>query len=274
MREKVLYKKAVLCQSALRSNHVKPFEGFRTMNSDEIDKAYFGAFSDDFHTDLIRLIASKCQDAVEECSVYRTERANNLMPYVRRTQIEENVELLVEDYPEIEPTVRRLGTNNCVTELKREVVLLTIHKVANRNSKVRPAVQREMLARSSQANFFEPDEPPPDAAFLYAQLKYGTARRFPKQLSFVVVDFPDKEGNVVHSINLLAMPQFSSLLNESSKEARTEDIQDDLNLGLRSDARNKERKQGTADPYQDSRPDIDKPNEKKEDNENNGNRSE
>lgn len=222
------------------------------MTIDEIERAYFEAFSDEFHRDLIRLIASKCKDALEECSVYRKERANNLSPYVRRTQIEENVELLVEDYPEINCYVRKLGTNNCVTELRREVVLLTIHKVAKQKSKVRPAVQREMLARSSQANFFEPDEPPPDDAFLYAQVKYGTAKRFPDQLSFVVVDFPDKEGSVVHSINLLARLQLTSLLDETKKKTRIENIDDDLDLGLRSDARNKDRKGGIIGGQQES----------------------
>ncbi|MGB7924771.1 MAG: hypothetical protein WCF57_16130 [Pyrinomonadaceae bacterium] len=236
------------------------------MTSDEIEKAYFGAFSDEFHIDLIRLIASKCRDAVEECSVYRKERANNLSPYVRRIQIEENVELLVEDYPEINCYVRRLGTNNCVTELRREVVLLTIHKVAHQNSKVRPAVQREMLATSSQANFFEPDEPPPDDAFLYAQVKYGTAKRFPDQLAFVVVDFPDKEGDLVHSINLLARLEFASLVDETRKETRTENIDDNLDLKLRSDARNKDRKGGIIGPQQESQPNTNKTEENKNNN--------
>ncbi len=243
------------------------------MRNDEIDEAYFCAFTDDFHVDLIRLIASKCKDAAEECSVYRKERASNLYPYVRRIQIEENIEALVEDYPEIACFVRRLGTNNCVTELRREVVLLTIHKVANLSSKVRPAVQREMLARSSQANFFEPDEPPPDDAFLYAQLKYGTARRFPDRLSFVVVDFPDKEGNVVHSINLLAMPQFASLLNETSKETRNENIDDNLDLNLRSDARNKERKSEIVNPQQDEQSNTNNLKEQKDENDKDKNES-
>jgi hypothetical protein len=237
------------------------------MNNDEIERAYFGSFTDDFHADVIRLIASKCKDAVEECSVYRKERANNLAPYVRRTQIEENVEILVEDYPEIEVHVRKLGTNNCVTELKREIVLLTIHKVANRNSKVRPAVQRQMLAQSSQANMFEPDEIPSDEAILYAQLKYGTARRFPDQLAFVVVDFPDKDGNVVHSINLLAMQKFASLLNETGKETRTENIGDNLDLNLRSDARNKGRRSGIVNPQEDSQPNANGNKEQKDEDE-------
>lgn len=227
------------------------------MTSDEIERAYLEAFTDDFHRDLVRLISSKCIDSMAECSVYRKERASNLYPYLRRTQIEENVEILVEDYPEIKPHVRRLGTNNCVTELRREIVLLTIHKVANRNSKVRPAVQRQMLAKSSQANLFGEDELPSDEAILYAQLKYGTARRFPEQLSFVVVDFPDKDGNVVHSINLLARLESASLLDKT-KETRIETIGDNLDLGLRSDARNKDRKGGI----------IGQPNESTSDNNN------
>lgn len=237
------------------------------MITDEITEAYFGAFPHDFHSDLIQLIASKCESAVEECSVYRKERANNLSPYVRRTQIEENVELLAEDYPEIECFVRQLGTNNCVTELRRKVVILTIHKVARSHSKVRPAVQRAMLARSSQTNFLEPQSLLPDDAILYAQLKYGTARRFPTRLAFVVIDFPDKEGNIVHSIDLLAMPQFASMLNASKKETKTEEIKDNLKLNLRSDARDKERKSGTGDTRQDSQPNTSKPKDKSDEDE-------
>ena len=175
------------------------------------------------------------------------------------------MEILVEDYPEIDCYVRPLGTNNCVTELRREYVLLTIHKVAKKNSRVRPAVQREMLAKSSQANFFEPNEPPPDDAILYAQVKYGTAKRFPDQLSFVVVDFPDKEGNVVHSIDLLARLEFTSLLDDTRKETRIEKIDDDLDLGLRSDARNKDRKGGIIGPQQESQSNTNKPEENKDD---------
>ena len=235
------------------------------MTSDEIERTYLGAFTDEFHRDLVRLISSKCIDSMEECSVYRKERASNLYPYLRRTQIEENVELLVEDYPEIKPHVRRLGTNNCVTELRREIVLLTIHKVAHRNSKVRPAVQRQMLAKSSQANLFGDEEIPSDEAILYAQLKYGTAKRFPEQLSFVVVDFPDKDGNVVHSINLLARLELASLLDKT-KETRIEAIDDALDLGLRSDARNKDRKGGIIGPQNESPSNNNKVDESKDKN--------
>lgn len=222
------------------------------MTNEEIDRAFFGAYSDEFLADLIRLISSKCKEAVDECSVYRPKRAKALFPLVRRIQIDENIEVLAEDYPEIEAEVRDLSSNNCITELRRDYAVLTVHKVISENSRVRPAIQREMLAQSSQVGMFEKRELPPDDAILYAQLKYGVARRFPKQLSFVIVDFPDKEGNIVRSIPLHSLPQFSSLLNEGLKEPRIENIDDNLNLGLRSDAFDKGRKSGTGDPQKGS----------------------
>ncbi|HEV7889011.1 MAG TPA: hypothetical protein VGP08_00160 [Pyrinomonadaceae bacterium] len=220
------------------------------MTNEEIDRAFFGAYSNEFLADLIRLISSKCKEAVEECSVFRPKRAKALFPILRRTQIDENIEVLAEDYPEIEAEVRDLSSNNCITELRRDYAVLTVHKVISENSKVRPAIQREMLAQSSQVSLFDNRELPPDDAILYAQLKYGVARRFPKELAFVVVDFPDKAGNIVRSIPLLALPQFSSLLDEGKKEPKIENIEDNLNLGLRSDAFNKGRKSGTGDPQQ------------------------
>lgn len=220
------------------------------MTNDDISRAFFGAYSIEFLSDLIRLIASKCKEAVEECSVFRPQRAKALFPILRRTQIDESIEALVEDYPEIEAQIRSLSSNNCITELKRDFAVLTVHKVASACSKVRPALQREMLAQSSQVSMFEKNELPPDDAILYAQLKYGVARRFPKQLAFAIVDFPDKDGNIAWSINLLAMSQFASLLDEAKKEPRTENIDDNINLGLRSDARDKGRKSGTGDPQQ------------------------
>jgi hypothetical protein len=161
------------------------------MTNEEIDRAFFGAYYHEFLAQLILLIASKCKESVDECSVFRDERAKALYPILRRTQIDENIEILVEDYPEIEAQVRKLSSNNCITELRRDFAVLTVHKVISQNNKVRPAVQREMLAQSSQVSLFENREMPPDDAILYAQLKYGVARRFPKELSFVVVDFPD-----------------------------------------------------------------------------------
>ena len=74
------------------------------------------------------------------------------------------------------------------------------------------------------------------------------ARRAPSRLAFIVVDFPDAEGTIVHSINLSAIPVFAALLSvESKPKAATETIQDNLDLNLRSDARNKARKEGVSD---------------------------
>lgn len=235
--------------------------------NDEIDRTFFATYSGEFLSDLIRLLISKCKEAVEECSVFHPYRAKALFPILRRTQIDENIEVLAEDYPEIEAEIRKLSSNNCITELRRDFAVLTVHKVVNASDKVRPAVQRAMLAQSSQVSMFEKNELPPDDAILYAQLKYGVARRFPKQLSFVIVDFPDKDGNIVRSINLLSMPQYASLLDESNKETRIENIDDDLDLNLRSDARNKERKSGTGNSQDNSQSNPNNINDNKDEDE-------
>lgn len=145
---------------------------------------------------------------------------------------------------------------------------------------MRPAIQREMLAQSSQVSLFDQRELPPDDAILYAQLKYGVARRFPKELSFAIVDFPDKDGNIVRSIDLLATlasRQYNSLLDEGKNEPRIENIDDNLNLGLRSDAFDKERKSGTGDPQKGSsgnnKTDLIKNDEDEKDDSDDGNKA-
>ena len=217
------------------------------MTNNEMEDAYFGAFPYEFHADLIRLIAGKCKDALADCSVYKPQRARSLYPYVRRTQIDENIETIAAGYPEISTYLTKLGANNWITEMTHEFVLLTVHKVPTRNSPVRRALQRDMLAQSSQANFLETRKLPPEGAILYSQMKYGVASRFPDRLAFTVVDFPDKHSNIVHSINLLAMSEFASIPEEAWRPIRTEHIDDTLDLNLRSDARNKNKKSGTAD---------------------------
>jgi hypothetical protein len=104
-----------------------------------------------------------------------------------------------------------------------------------------------MLAQSSQNELFEQEQLPPEDAILYAQMKYGVAGRFPDRLSFVVIDFPDKDGNIVHSIDLLLRPEFASIPDEVWTPVQTEHIDDLLDLNLRSDARNKGKKTGSVD---------------------------
>jgi hypothetical protein len=122
-----------------------------------------------------------------------------------------------------------------------------------------------MLARSSQNHLFEQEQLPPEGAILYAQLKYGVAGRFPDRLSFVVIDFPDKDGNIVHSIDLLIRPEFASIPDEVWMPVQTEQIDDQLDLNLRADARNKEKRTGTIAPQ----PNTEqlKPEDRKEQNE-------
>lgn len=221
------------------------------MTDQDMEGLYFAAFPSDFNAEMIRLIAKKCKDAMADCAVYNPRRARSLYPLVRRTQIDENIEALVADYPEISAYLRKLGSNNWITEVRHEVVLLTVHKVLSRHSQVRPAVQRELLAQSSQSNFFESRKVPPEGAILYAQMKFGVAWRFADRLSFVVIDFPDKHGNIVHSIDLLSRSEFASIPDEAWAPVRMEHIDDSLDLNLRSDARNKEKKTGSANALPD-----------------------
>lgn len=210
---------------------------------------YFDGITTDFNGDLIRLIAEQCIKSVEESSVYKSQFASQIFPYARRVKIEDKIENLAEDYPEITVTIQRTHRGNTFyNEIKGGKVVATIHRAESPKSSIRQAIFRETLARNSQANLFTANEETPIQidALLYAQIKYGVARRFPKALSFVQVDFPDRDGNIVESINLTAMPIFRAIPTEFVNVSSVEKIQDTLGINLRFDARNKEKKENVV----------------------------
>jgi len=216
----------------------------------ELEHKFFSSFSQEFVADLLRLIAEQCKTSVIECAVYKPPFGKNLYPYVRRTKIEDKIEILTEAYTEVDSTTQKTRRGGVFySELVSGKSILTVHKAAAPKAPVRKAVYRETLARHSQIGLFEAQKPVPSDAMLYGQFKYGVARRIPQALAFAVVDFPDETGEVVRSLNLLAMPIFTGISKEFFDIQRTDDIEridDNLFLDLRSDARNKDRKEGTA----------------------------
>ncbi len=218
-----------------------------------LSNKFFSDFQSDCIGDLLRLIAEQCKNAVLECSVYQKEFAKNLAPYVRRTKIEDKITDFATDYEGVKATVQKTKRGHVFySELVSNRTILTVHKVATTKTVVRKAVHRETLARHSQIHMFDEQKPIPLNAILYGQLKYGIAHRFPQALAFALIDFPDEKGEIARSLNLLAMPIFKEIPMEFF-DVRTdviddiERIGDDLIMGLRSDARNKDKKTATGD---------------------------
>ena len=216
----------------------------------ELETIFFFSFSQEFVADLLRLIAEQCKTSVIECGVYKPQFAKNLSPYVRRTKIEDKIEVLAEDYAEVDSNIQKTNRGGVFySELVSGKSILTVHKVASPKTPVRKAVYRETRARQSQIGLFDTQKPVPPGAMLYGQFKYGIAKRFPQALSFAIVDFPDENGEIVRSLNLLTMPMFKDIPQEFFNIQRSDDIEridDNLYLDLRSDARNKDRKEGTG----------------------------
>lgn len=203
------------------------------------------AFPDDFIEDLMRLTASEYRTAFDECAMfYPREEAHDLRPHVRRAKIEYKLRDLVIGYPDIAATVEPNATGSHFhTRLVSNSVILTVNHVHHPNELVRWAEFRNTYAREAQRNLFEPYEPAPPDAMLYAILLHGASKRNPKRPDFMHVVFPDDEcRSYIDRIDLFAIPRFRSLANELWP-VQIETVEDDLDMGLRPDAKKKKKKE-------------------------------
>jgi hypothetical protein len=218
------------------------------MTLNHITETYFEVFSPEFTGDLLRLIAEQCKSATIEClTFYPKEEAMDLLGDVRRAKVESKARKLAEDYPEIIAecrSSRRSGNGNYHTKLKGGNALLTIHKVQFKASRVRKAVYRDSYASQTTYSLFDPakDDRLIADSVLYAQLKYGVDRKMPQALAFAVLDFPDENGDIVHSLDLLSQDRYSNIPMDFIDLSTTENIEDNLNLNLRPDAKKKQNK--------------------------------
>ena len=213
-------------------------------SAEELTRTFWAAFPADFIEDLMRLLASEYRTAKIECDTfYPDEEAHDLCPHVRRAKIECRVRELASAFPGITATAEPNAAGTSYhTRVVSHGVTLVINHVAQPTDMVRRAEFRNTYARLAQGSLFEPDEPPPQDGMLFAILLHGASKRDPRRPDFVQVAFPDAEcKHYIHRIDLFAIPRFKSLANELWP-ARVEEVEDDLDMGLRSDAKKKNRK--------------------------------
>jgi len=223
------------------------------MNGQQLEEAFFGHFPPEFIEDAIRLIAQEVKSSAAQCyTTFPKEEAYDILGGFRRAGIESKLRQLAESYPEIaaEPVSnKKNGGGNFHTEIRAANSLLTVHKVQYKATPVRKAKFRNSLAERSEASLFsEPSKPiTPQQAVLYAVFKYGTDSRMPQALAFAVIDFPNKDGKIVHTMNLLSMDRYSAIPAEFIRFSTLEEIEDNLNLNFRSDAKKKAREDDGGD---------------------------
>lgn len=209
--------------------------------------AFHKAYSDEFIGELIRLVGGEYKTAYEECKTfYPIYEAHDLRPHVRRAKIESKIRELVAGFSDIIASAEPNKTKtNYHTRLTSNNVIMTVNAVASPNTLVRRAEHRKTYARSAQLHLFEPELPPPptDAA-LYVNIIHGVDRSHPELPAFMHAVFPSADlKRYICRINLLELPQFATIVGSLLPPATApETIKDDLQMGLRLDAKNKKRK--------------------------------
>lgn len=211
---------------------------------DDIKRAFRDAFTDDFIEDVMRLQASEYRTSYDECAMfYPYEEAHDLHPHVRRAKIEHKVRDLANAFAGIHATPAPNATGTSYhTRIVSGNVILTINHVNNPNEIVRYAEFRNTYA-NAQMGLFDPNEPPPDDGYLYAIWIHGASKKNPKRPDFIHIVFPSEDcESYVCRIDLLAIPRFKALANELWP-VHVETVADNLNLGLRSDAKKRKKKE-------------------------------
>jgi hypothetical protein len=214
-----------------------------------LKSAFQAAYPDDFLEEAIRAIFSAYKHSTDECkSFYPAQEAHDLRPHVRRAKIETAMRELTYDFPNIksrvQPNRRKSGYH---TQLISNNVIMTVHAVANPSTLVRFAEFRKTYARSAQLGLFEPElPPPPPDAPLYVLLIHGTNGNHLDLPAFLHAVFPSADlKQYLYRIDILNLPQFGELLSTlTPSPVGPETIGDDLQIGLRMDARNKQRSEG------------------------------
>lgn len=217
------------------------------MDGDLLKSAFHGAYQDDVLEDIIRAVFSGYKYSSDECrNLYPAQEAHDLRPHVRRAKIESAIRELAYDFPDVKSAVRpNRRKSGYHTQLISNNVVLTVHAVANPSTLVRSAEHRKTYARAAQLNLFEPElPPPPPDAPLYVNLIHGTNGENADFPSFIHAVFPSPDlKKYLYRINLLSLPQFGELVGTLvPSPILPETIGDGLQMGLRPDARNKQRK--------------------------------
>lgn len=213
-------------------------------SAEELTRTFRAAFPDDFLEDIMRLLASEYRTARIECETfYPGEEAHDLCPHVRRAKIEYKARDLANAFQGLKASVEPNAAGTSFhTRIVSQNVTLVINYVHQPTDMVRRAEFRNTYARLAQGSLFEPDEPPPPDGMLFAILLHGASKKDPRRPNFVHIAFPDADCRYyIHRIDLCAIPRLKRLASELWP-VRVEEVKDDLDMGLRSDAKKKNRK--------------------------------
>lgn len=214
-----------------------------------IKATFFESICPELIEDLMRLTAAEYRTAYDECKMfYPLEEAHDLRPHVRRAKIESKSREIANSYPGVSATSEPNINNTAYhTVIRSGPVLFTINHVNQPSEMVRSADFRTTLARDAQLSLLTPYKPPPVDSPLFAILRHGSSKRTPRRPDFMLVGFPDADCRYyVCEIDLFSIPRFMNLANQLWP-AKIEVVQDELDLRLRQDAKNKKKKSENDD---------------------------
>lgn len=167
----------------------------------------------------------------------RIDQARDVYPHVRRGFIEDNLQSLASRHEMTSRSVPNAAGNCRYVELEYMGIVVTCSAVDSPGAFPRDAVFREQLARSSQIEMFEDEEPIPDDTRLYTLLLHG-GEPLDEHPGFLNIGFPDRACRefLVSGIDLVKnFPSIRDLISPVEEVARPQ------HLGLRKPARETQR---------------------------------
>lgn len=227
------------------------------MNGEHLEKVFWNQFSHELVGDILRLLAQEIKGSAVECyTSFPKQEAGDLLGSFRRARVESKLRDLSTLYPGLKAQAvskQKSGLGNFHTELEIGNSRLTTHKVQYQKTPVRKAKYRDSIAKETNYGLWIEETTGPEELslienpILYAVLKYGVDKRIPQMMAFAVIDFPSDTGNVIHRLNLLGMDQYAGIPAEFVRFSTQEEIEDNLNLNFRSDAKKKAREEDGDD---------------------------
>jgi hypothetical protein len=183
-------------------------------NPEPIIRAFWSHVPADFVPDALGMIFEQYRSAWDTCdSLMDASERRDVLASMRRALIETEIRGVARRYPtgKIQTLQNKRKTSH-FSLITFGSVDLTVAKSGSPHLMPRPAAYRENFFESAQASLFDREIAKPGDR-LYAVVIHGPARRKrrheeeiplanPKFPTFAKIVFPDKEGNILTSIDL------------------------------------------------------------------------
>jgi hypothetical protein len=179
-----------------------------------IIRAFWANVPADFVPDALGMLFDQYRAAYETCdSLMDASERRDVLAAMRRAMIETEVRAVAGRYPTAKvQTLRNRRKTSHFSLVAFGAVDITVAKSGSPHRMPRPAAYRENFFESAQASLFDKEVAKPGDR-IYAVLIHGPARRKrrkdeevplanPKFPTFARIVFPDKEGNILTSIDL------------------------------------------------------------------------